>query len=521
MTDETGRQSPCRAWVEVVGTEGTRLFEPRNTPLATPYARDRSFSCDGTFEIEVPMGELVVHIEKGKEYLPRDLEIPAVSAADANTAATLPIKAQLQRWVDMPSQGWYSADMHVHLGFDNPRVLQQLALADDVHVIPAFSYWLRGRGEPWLTDWPSADHVLATLIDARHIVSRNHLEIERIKGTAAPGSEVGATFLFNLRNPITAEKYGEYFPTDTELCRVARSMSPASVFDSDKPSWAETVVQAALGQLDTIQVCHNHYHRNATLAGGWGMIGPLSPGESNYAAGDGLFHRTNALYYRLLNCGFRLGVSGGSAIGVMPVPAGFHRVYAHLDQEFNSENFWKAVKAGRTFATTGPMLSLVADASEVGDTLQFDSRDNESSVVATVRSVENLESIEIIQNGQILASQDLRPRAANPVLEAELRASVTFETSGWIAARVLFRSPDGLLRQAHTSPIYARVEGQPMNSSEDARYMLQWMKRLIDIAESNPDRFPSVEIQQAVLSTYSEARAVYERLAGENHVAKE
>jgi hypothetical protein len=34
---------PCRAWVDL-GSE--RFFEPV-TPSCTPYARDRSFSCDG------------------------------------------------------------------------------------------------------------------------------------------------------------------------------------------------------------------------------------------------------------------------------------------------------------------------------------------------------------------------------------------------------------------------------------------------------------------------------------------
>jgi hypothetical protein len=55
----------------------------------------------------------------------------------------------LERWIDMPSEGWYSADLHVHLGHDNVRTLQQLVLADDVHLVPSFTYWLRGQGEIW------------------------------------------------------------------------------------------------------------------------------------------------------------------------------------------------------------------------------------------------------------------------------------------------------------------------------------------------------------------------------------
>jgi len=319
VVDEQGNLTPVRAWVDV---GDTRLFKPAAPVTATPYARDSSFSCDGSFTMVVPDGPVVVHVEKGKEFLPMDVELDVPDGAIATKTI------EMQRWINMPAAGWYSADLHVHLGHDNPRILEQLSLADDVHLIPSFTYWLRGRGETWQVAWPDKAYNQPIVIDDYHIITRNNLEIERIAGKAAPGATIGATFLFNLTQPVTAKRYGEHFPADAQLCREARRHSPRAVFDSDKPSWAESVVGVALGMLDTIQVCHNHYHRSTTTTGGWGMIGPLAAGESNAAGGDGLFHRTNSLYYRFLNCGFRLGVSGGSAIGVMDLPTGYNRVYA-------------------------------------------------------------------------------------------------------------------------------------------------------------------------------------------------
>ncbi|MFK7822141.1 MAG: hypothetical protein AB8G99_25825, partial [Planctomycetaceae bacterium] len=349
VVDESGDVLPARAWIDA---GGTRLFQPIEPTSATAYAKDRSFSCDGKFTMVVPEGEVTVHVERGKEFVPVDVSV-GISAG-----ATIEKTVTLKRWIDMPSRGWFSADLHMHLGHDNPNVLKQLALADDIHLVPSFTYWLRGEGETWNAKWPGDDFTNPIRVDSNHIVTRNNIEIERINRSSVPGGTTGATFLFNLNQPITADHYGFYFPTDTDLCKVARRHSPEAVFDSDKPSWAESVVGAALGQLDTIQVCNNHYHRNSTIPGGYGMIGPLEPGESNAASGDGLFHRTNALYYRFLNCGFRLGVSGGSAIGVMPLPAGYNRTYAHVDGEFTADKMWASVKAGRTFATSGPMLSL-------------------------------------------------------------------------------------------------------------------------------------------------------------------
>ena len=54
------------------------------------------------------------------------------------------------------------------------------------------------------------------------------------------------------------------------------------------------------------------------------------------------------VYYRWLNCGFRIGVTGGSAMGVMPLPAGYSRTYAKLDTPL-SEPFQKNVPDGKLF----------------------------------------------------------------------------------------------------------------------------------------------------------------------------
>lgn len=504
IVDADGQLAPARAWVDV---GGARLFKPETPDSVTPYARDRSFSCDGSFTMAVPSGPAVVHVEKGKEFVSVDV---AVDIADG---ATVTKTIEMKRWVDMPATGWYSADLHVHLGNDNPRILKQLSLADDVHLIPSFTYWLRGAGELWQAKWPDAAFTQPIRINDRHIITRNNIEIERINRKAAPGTTIGATFLFNLNEPVTARSYGAHFPADAELCRVARRHSPDAVYDSDKPSWAESVIGAALGMLDTIQVCHNHYHRTTTGPGGWGMMGPLAPGESNAAAGDGLFHRTNSLYYRFLNCGFRLGVSGGSAIGVMDLPTGYNRVYTKIVGPLTADKMWMEIKAGRTFATSGPMLSLTVNDKTSGDTIAISSEvPHTMSVRTRVQAIEQLESLEIIHDGRVVASKQLLAALPAPTVNAELKFEVTPKRSGWLASRALFRAPDGLLRQAHTSPIYISVDKKPTASADDARYMLRWIDHLAEVANSDPTRFPHADARRSVLTIYEEARVKYEQI---------
>ncbi len=505
IVDEDGNITPARAWVDA---DKKRLFHPSSPKTATPYERDRSFSCEGKFTMNVPIGKVVIHVEKGKEFFPVDQAVTIGEERLVETTITM------KRWIDMPTRGWYSGDLHVHLGHDDPGILRQLSLADDVHLVPAFTYWLRGRGEKWNDDWPDKSYTTSIRIDDRHLITRNNIEIERINKASIPGGFLGATFLYNLNSPVSVKQHGEHFPIDATLCRIARRGSPNAVFDCDKPSWAGTAISAALGTLDTVQVCHNHYHRAATISGGWGMIGPLTPGESNAADDDSLFHRTNALYYRLLNCGFRLGVSGGSAIGVMPVATGQHRVYAMIEEPFTADKFWKATKAGQSFATSGPMIELTVNGKGIGSTLSRESKSSTPIVCeARVHSIDPLESLQIIYNGRVATTLDLvGKRKGNEVIREHLRCELMPKRSGWVAARAYFRAPDGRLRQGHTSPVYLAVDEKPAAFSVDANYMLRWVAVLEIIAKSNPERFPSPSIQADVLSVYEEARTKYQEV---------
>lgn len=505
IVDEGGSITPARAWVDV-GSK--RLFRPESPGTVTPYERDRSFSCDGVFTMEVPKGSAVIHIEKGKEFVPVNLSVEIGEEGEIEKTITI------KRWINMPQQGWYSADLHVHLGHDDPRVLQQLALADDVHLVPAFTYWLRGRGETWEAGWPDDTYTNPIKVDDQHLITRNNIEVERINSASIPGGFFGATFLYHLNLPVTAGQYGEHYPTDAALCRIARKHSPAAVFDCDKPTWAVTAITAALGTLDTVQVCHNHYHRESTISGGWGMIGPLTPDESNAAADDKLFYRTNALYYRLLNCGFRLGVSGGSAIGVMPVATGQHRAYARVEGQFTADKYWEAVKAGRSFATSGPMIDLKVGGKGIGSTLKLTTTDPTPLICeASVGSIDSLESLQIIQNGEVLATINL-PGGQNEdeVIFEALRCEIIPKRSGWVVARALFLAPDGRLRQAHTSPVYLSIDEKPVAFADDAQYMLRWVAVLDKIARTHSERFPSTAIQEEVLADYDEARSRYRRI---------
>ena len=112
----------------------------------------------------------------------------------------------------------------------------------------------------------------------------------------------------------------------------------------------------ALGQIDFAGIVYNHFNRPGVESETdiWGMI-PKWRTEFQTPAGMPLW--AMEVYYRFLNCGFRLAVSAGSASGVKASPVGYNRVYVKLNGPFDYEHWFRALKEGHSFATNGPVLS--------------------------------------------------------------------------------------------------------------------------------------------------------------------
>lgn len=498
---------PCRAWVE---SNGERLFKPV-TPSCTPYTKDRSFSCEGHFVIDVPVGKALIHIERGKEYHTVNKEVTV------KQNQTIKVDISLVRWINMCEKSWYSSDMHCHFGVNDLQVLRQTALADDINFEPVLTVWnhqqniwnqqTKALGYIWPA-WPEGPSIYA---DATHLITLKNEEIERIGGE--PFESVGALLMFGLTRPIAMPPKMVKYPCDAVLARKAKATSPECVIDTDKPIWGENVVGVALGLFDSVQVCHNHYHRENTLPIGWGMAGADFEQEAKDYGKNELFHRTNSTYYRFLNCGFKLAVTGGTAMGVMPAPLGYCRIYAKLEGPLTEANYLKAIHTGRTFATCGPMLILTANGLDSGETIRYTTgKSKPIQIKAQLHSIEPISSLELIYNGKIVRQISLDDKPSSPLLKHSIELKLKPNRSGWVATQAIFTAPDGCLRQAHTSPVYIIVDGKPTASKQDAEYMIGWIDRLIKVSEK-PGRYPSGEEREKAQAIFREAQQIYRDIA--------
>jgi len=183
-------------------------------------------------------------------------------------------------------------------------------------------------------------------------------------------------------------------------------------------------------------------------------------------------HSTLGNYYALLNAGFRLRPTAGTANGVHPVPLGFGRVYVHLPDGFSYDAWKRGLEAGRSFVTTGPMLFAQVNGRDPGAVFPAKAGDL-FQLTGSIVSEQPVAFAELIHNGspvQLLRVQNRRTPAG--AYENTLTADLTLAESGWLAVRCWEDRPEGRVRYAHTAPWHVEISGKPLLAPPEDRAFL-------------------------------------------------
>jgi hypothetical protein len=139
------------------------------------------------------------------------------------------------------------------------------------------------------------------------------------------------------------------------------------------------------------------------------------------------------LWYRLLNCGFRLPAAAGTDCFLNRIPSyppGWGRCYVSLPNGLAYKDWVEGQRAGRSFVSKGIMLEFSVDGRAAGETLRFDAP-RAVKISAKAWSQHPLTKLELIYNGQVVGEGTL----SEDRLTASLGQSFQCETSGWIATR--------------------------------------------------------------------------------------
>lgn len=476
VVDDAGGQTvPARAYL-------WRGGEPLLPSGFSSYAQgdERHFLVPGDFELDLEPGKYRLRIERGLEYVPVELDL------DVPRSTTVPVR--LRRWIDMNGEGWYSADMHVHR---NPAEIPLILRAEDLNFVPTITthVWSTDVSQPWKAppDFPVA-------VEPGRLFTANAQEVERIQGGP------GAVILLARGLPLPFTGY-ELYPPAVTYTRKVHEMG--GLVEGDKPFWVDTFVNAVLGEIDFIELNCNHFLPRLvdTDLARWSHW----PIEFGYRGNRGFALWMMDLYYRILNSGIQLPLSAGSANGVKATPVGYNRVYVRLGKDaFDYPGFMNALRLGRSFSTNGPILELEVDGQHgPGDRIDI-RRGQELRFRARARSRGEMETLQLIVNGEVVAE-----RTGQAARELTLEAAVRFDRSSWAAVRAFKRSDQSEVF-AHTSPVYFLLGGKPAVVSESVRDLLQKIDLLIAHTE-RLEGFRQEGHRKETLDVYREAREVLRR----------
>lgn len=483
---DTGKAVAARCYL----TDPTNQFWSPAGAINYVKPPERNFITTGEFKIALPPRVYKLVVERGPEYraATREIEIRPGEAREENI--------ELARWVNMNARGWGSGDLHNHR---DAGEMAQLLLAEDLNLAPTLSEWIwedapisrAPKGKP-------AEAIRQ--VDAAHVYSVVDTEIERLR------EGPGAVDLVGLTAPISFGGY-RLFPPNSVFAQAAHAQG--GWVDAEKITWRDGAALVALGEADFAGIVHNHFNRHGVDVdtSAWGMI---PKGKPEYESPVGMALWTMEVYYRFLNCGFKLPVSAGSASGVKPSPLGFDRVYVHLKEKFGYRQWFHALKAGRSFATNGPMLFLTVNGREPGETLPIPAGAGKAARKLAVRveasSAAELDKLEIVWKGRVVKSVAAPGGATALTAEAEIDASET----GWVAARAFEKSSPSI-RFAQTSPVYVQVGAGRGIVAEDVKFFLDWLDRETEFYAKQPG-FKTEADRKAMLDFFRQGRAVYARL---------
>lgn len=221
-------------------------------------------------------------------------------------------------------------------------------------------------------------------------------------------------------------------------------------------------------------------------------------------------------YYRILNCGFRLGWTAGTDYPCNgSLPLGSLLTYVQVkDQPLTYKKWVEGIKDGRTVvATNGHVEFLdlkVNNEFSPGDEINF-KRKGRVSVSVNWTSVKKLSGrIELVCNGKIIATQEGTADAGKPVV---MKTRVPVSESSWIIARRM----DEKGHQTHTSPVYLTVNNKPVRASaEDAKYFVNWIDNILgNIAPGGKwEQYFTVN-KDVVRERYKKAQDIYLKIMKE------
>ncbi|MFC1608007.1 SUMF1/EgtB/PvdO family nonheme iron enzyme [Candidatus Latescibacterota bacterium] len=461
------------------------------------------FHTPGDTLVTLPPGDYKADIARGLEYTPVSDRLFTVSETEKPESLTVEIP--IKRWIHMKELGWYSCDNEVHAEESlDPRGIYTVQLGEDLNILNFtalgeglrtwdYQFW---REDPFPFSQPFYPMVIGE--EWRSGAWQNHMVV---MGHPRRLSTYGNGFFHRKDCPI---KYS--YPPAIAACDEVHAMGgivmPCHPFQTYKP-WTETMsnpteryaayelpVDMALGKVDGMSV----YTFNQ--ADTWNRF----------------------VWYKLLNCGFRLAPYAGTDVitfkavdlpnrswGAIPGRVRSYTYIPYQNDELNFRDWMGESVKGRSFVSSGAMVFFAVNGEIPGTELTLRSVDGDStvSVSADARWMGGITSISVIVNGENVYT-DYFGGSRKAVLNKKIRLT----RSSWIAVKVDGLPVDVFNGCAHTAPVYVTLDNAPIHSQKDASYFVNWIDRHITLLDST-SHFDTAAHKESTFALYRKGQDVF------------
>ncbi|MFI5058336.1 MAG: CehA/McbA family metallohydrolase [Candidatus Acidiferrales bacterium] len=500
VLDPEGGVTPAR--ISVMDAGG-RFYAPEHAWIHGDDGFDRTerafeahyFHAAGTAEVEVPAEKITVEVMKGFEY---SLERRTIDLS-AGQPASVTVQLKPLMIAGKSDAHWVSSDLHVHMNYagtyrNTPAHLVEQAEAENLGIVNDLIVNKEQR-------FPDIAY------EGKQLDPASKPDALLVHGQEFHTSYWGHRGLLNLQSNLLLPGYAGYpstaaaslFPMNADVYDMAHAhgalVGVVHPFEEIPDPFAnppqkitdELPVDVALGKLDYMEIVGFSDHRS-----------------------------TAAVWYRLLNLGFRIPAGAGTDAmanyASLRGPVGMNRVYASVKSgPLDIVALLEALKKGRTFATNGPLPDFSLGGESIGGELKFDGPQTAIPFKTRLRSIVPVDRFEMVCNGRVV--QTLPLNSARDA--ADVSGAVAVKESGWCVLRASSDKAEYPVLDnyvyATTSPIYVTIGGKPPRSPEDAKYFVAWIERVADATSHYPD-WNSASEKEGVLKELARAKTVFEKL---------
>lgn len=397
--------APVSCTVTIIDSQGKSIVE--NTSFKG------GFRCAGEFVKRLPTGRTRIRITRGLETKAVEREV------ELQPDRTNEVQCTLERLVDLRGRGWYAGDSHVHMLHGERTVpvdfdfVALSARAEDLQYLCLAQDWIIKPATP-----------------------------EALEAALGPRSTRDCQLTWNLEAPKN------YYKGDAGRClghcwnigMRGRTLERRNVIEElmEASAWDYESDKATYANFESHKLIHRqggavfYTHPARWWLGSWGgqggyprlehmrvsnmavelpldvLLGPTFDGL-DVLTGPGE-HEANAkafeLWALLLNHGYHLAATASSDAcfdrsgGGIP---GAARTYTFLPEGFSFPAVARATAAGKTFATTGPLLVVDLDHAPPGTSLIPGPKQHLLSIEAWSSGDDSagLSRVELIRNGTV------------------------------------------------------------------------------------------------------------------------